>query len=672
MAITHDFVTIDSCDDPTVWTPTGQGAVSLNTVNYRQGSGALNIFKTGTEGVDFGAYKTIPATDMNNKILALWLYVDVTALSKLKIARLYIYDDSGNYFYWDLTPARMRTGWNKYVFTPTTTSTSGWSDVIDLHIYPGKSGTSPTTPNLSAITKIALYFETYTATDTTPEGSLVIDFIVLGRNIYVTGGTATSPLTLDNLKSDLDSTKLPIYTYTTYEVTICSILHIGIGQTAGCYLQIKNGNLWIYAIGTSGGDYIVIVEQYGNLIFGEKVTSGNYVYGQNGGILGAGKLGNFGYNYVRSYGGFYIYASRLIIPSGMDVIGTATEIIDSIVDSDGIAFPSDAIIVNTTFLKLTRFWGQPARAERIGVIQKIWSGYSNPPYGLIIDEPYFQPNAYITAYYRNQVTVRDPNIIPQFSADSPDINNQGWVLFSFYVQLVDEGGTPIAGASYKIYDKNGVLRASGTTDSNGFTAVEYLPYIHWWYDTSTRTVKSETFNPYRIIVTKDSVKYQDYVFTIDKKFRGVIPIHTMRKATAWVEKPYYLTGENVIMKAKFTDWLDTPITGLSVNATVTKPDGTQETITLRDDGIPPDETANDGIYTGTYTNTNQVGTYYVEISTTIYGNTVKARASFNVGIIEKRIDEAKTEIISEIDVKTEEVKTQITEYKPGAVFTLGT
>ena len=79
MAITHDFVTLDSCDDPTLWTPTGQGAVSLNTTDYKQGTGAINVYKSGASAVDFGASKTIAPTDFRGKVLVIWFYFNSKA-----------------------------------------------------------------------------------------------------------------------------------------------------------------------------------------------------------------------------------------------------------------------------------------------------------------------------------------------------------------------------------------------------------------------------------------------------------------------------------------------------------------------------------------------------------------------------------------------------------------
>lgn len=55
----------------------------------------------------------------------------------------------------------------------------------------------------------------------------------------------------------------------------------------------------------------------------------------------------------------------------------------------------------------------------------------------------------------------------------------------------------------------------------------------------------------------------------------------------------------------------TPVSGATVQAHVTHPNGGEGSISLRDDGLPPDNTAGDGIYSGTYTDTTTGGFYYV-------------------------------------------------------------
>jgi len=188
--ITHNFITLDACDDPTAWIPIGDGAVSLNTTNYKQGIGAINIYKQATTQAIFGAEKTIPATDFENKVFAFWVYVDSNStLNKLSIARIYLFDSAGNYHYWDL---RLKVGWNKFTIIPNKIVERDSNYVLEeLHLYNREDGASAIAPDLKSITKIRIYFETKSVTDTIAEGSLVIDYLSLGLRITQNGGVST-------------------------------------------------------------------------------------------------------------------------------------------------------------------------------------------------------------------------------------------------------------------------------------------------------------------------------------------------------------------------------------------------------------------------------------------------------------------------------------------------
>jgi len=62
-----------------------------------------------------------------------------------------------------------------------------------------------------------------------------------------------------------------------------------------------------------------------------------------------------------------------------------------------------------------------------------------------------------------------------------------------------------------------------------------------------------------------------------------------------------------------------PVTGAAVEVTVTRPDGMQDNLPLRDDGLDPDAAANDGIYSGRFGSsgpgtTAQGGFYWVDVA----------------------------------------------------------
>ncbi len=80
-------------------------------------------------------------------------------------------------------------------------------------------------------------------------------------------------------------------------------------------------------------------------------------------------------------------------------------------------------------------------------------------------------------------------------------------------------------------------------------------------------------------------------------------------------------GQPVTLTATLQEFA-TPVLGATVEGTITKPDGSSEVITLKDDGVGPDAQANDGTYTGTFGGTDLCGVYRFD---------VKARGSASTG-----------------------------------------
>jgi hypothetical protein len=606
MTITHDFATLDSCDDPTVWTPTGQGAVSLNTTDYKQGSGALNIYKTGTAGVDFGAYKTIPATNLKDEIVVLWLYIkDNATLSKINVARVYIYDSAGNYDYFDIktnpndtefNPLPLRVGWNVIRFFVGEYDNRYWP----CYNYAGSSATKPDT---TAITKIAIYFETVNAGDTIAEGSLVMDYWHAGTKITVSEGTWSSPLDFD-------------YLYTFDASNALGVID---------KLHERNYHLWCGV----GGSYLYFDR-------GSLTIERNFTFNPTIKVEKA-----FVWHKYASYG--------RSAPDG--------EFYDSSIYVDGyVNFSADLTRCSLTAVYyLCGYSGLHGRHSN--VIDSFINVTTDVTCGNLIQNSKVWLNRLLNLYF---TTIQESTVIPTaiISIQSSATNSvnyfknvvvQGGFAYAYYYSgtlywqysfdliLLDYNGNPISGATVSLYDKDGNLVFSATTDTNGAIPTQWVTAkkVVWSGGAATET----DYNPFRLVVTLGSQKLVDYKLTIYEKKVMKISTHNLYTMDAMPEKAYYQLNENVIIKARFYDWNNTPITGLTVNATITKPDGSTITIPLKDDGFPPDEVANDGIYTGQFTDTSQVGTYYVEVSTTIYGNTVKATTSFTVGTIEKLIAE---------------------------------
>jgi pimeloyl-ACP methyl ester carboxylesterase len=77
-----------------------------------------------------------------------------------------------------------------------------------------------------------------------------------------------------------------------------------------------------------------------------------------------------------------------------------------------------------------------------------------------------------------------------------------------------------------------------------------------------------------------------------------------------VAEPHVRAGDPLRLEAMVLE-SGAPLTGATATATVGRPDGTTHDVSLLDDGVEPDDTAGDGVYTGTFNDTVQAGDYPV-------------------------------------------------------------
>jgi hypothetical protein len=97
-------------------------------------------------------------------------------------------------------------------------------------------------------------------------------------------------------------------------------------------------------------------------------------------------------------------------------------------------------------------------------------------------------------------------------------------------------------------------------------------------------------------------------------YSGFVPIGFMAAVTTdyrldvAVSASSYLPGDRIKIKAKLTDrgW---PSPHGRVNVIVTLADGSQQTVTLRDDGLDGDTAASDAVWSGWFNDTSKVGNY---------------------------------------------------------------
>jgi hypothetical protein len=157
---------VDACDATTGWTAGTDSAVSLNTTTYKEGTGALNIYKTGTSANALSASKTTTSRNFSSKDFHAWVYL--TAVTDLISAgtalSIRFGSDASNYWQRDYDVSTLADGWNLVVFDTSSPSSQVGSP----------DGTS------CDYTAVLLY--TDLAADTIAAGRVIVDDLKLASD----------------------------------------------------------------------------------------------------------------------------------------------------------------------------------------------------------------------------------------------------------------------------------------------------------------------------------------------------------------------------------------------------------------------------------------------------------------------------------------------------------
>lgn len=115
--VSNELDTVDSCDATTGWTASTDGAIILNITSgeYKEGTGCLNIQKTGTTVTNVLYDKTLSvAYNLNNNEINFWYYIDdATELAKLSSVEVRVGSNNSNYYYVNYLSTSITTGWNR-------------------------------------------------------------------------------------------------------------------------------------------------------------------------------------------------------------------------------------------------------------------------------------------------------------------------------------------------------------------------------------------------------------------------------------------------------------------------------------------------------------------------------------------------------------------------------
>lgn len=215
------FTAVDDCEATTGWSASTDGSVALNTTSgeFIEGSGCLNLVKSGTTQTAVTFSKTTTSVDFTSKELWVWLYIaDLTNFATTSCVQIRFGSDSSNYYSYTVNKADLVVGPN-------------W-----------------------------LYFSSATATGTT--GSPVIascDYTAIVITTSATSGTYTgNSVRIDHLQvvtaANMSSTFYSGPTQNTATDVVTSIVRVGVGDAIG---QPLTNSGWFLSTGEMYG-----IDQY--------------------------------------------------------------------------------------------------------------------------------------------------------------------------------------------------------------------------------------------------------------------------------------------------------------------------------------------------------------------------------------------------------------------------
>jgi len=348
------------------------------------------------------------------------------------------------------------------------------------------------------------------------------------------------------------------------------------------------------------------------------------------------------YPYITVYN-IYLYGSRYVRYGG-DYTHNFGGNID-IVDSQLVGDMSVYILPDTNTRLLRVLYSSP-------VVFRLYSNNATVNYlflpaytpGIIagtnanpvIANVVFLSNQTLTRYGNANVTLLNCIIKPSQIYSTNPFGSDLWVkfLYSFDLRLVDKNGNPVSGATVKLYDTYGSLVFRLTTNSTGQIPTQYvMTYITWWNKSENWSIRHEkSYNPFTLVVSHPDYPPVIMKWNIEQKQDLLLPIDPLDPAELYVNttRNLYLPKDVVIINA-YVLYENARQTGLTINVTVFKPDGTKsQLIQLRDDGVFPDTVAGDGLYAGLFLDTSMPGVYRVNASTIFQSAILRANWTFLV------------------------------------------
>jgi len=648
-----DIVTIHECDpsDNVNWILlTSETSISNNTETYKHGTGALNVWKSGTTYDYFGVqYNLSSAEDWKDRGIVIWVYIkNEEVLNKIKQFLVYLSNGSTE-AYWNLTD-ELCVGWCHPRFRVR---------------YPDGGDT-----DFTSIKYIKLYFQTNSTSDTLSEGDLIIDYLHRSSSYAAINKiTVTGEVTWDDLVAwDKENAVGWVDEIDDDTYLVWAHFYVGDGSTPTSW-KMSSCRVIIAPKLCEGeyGCYYFRVDDYANVTVGEvldeatKTTCcGCHFSDYNGGTT---------QGYFAEYGGnIEIYSSSFwdIRDNWIVVTWNKGAKVWNCWGIDNIRIsPRYSDIFNVRLQgAYDAIRGPENTIDRLEAFDCSMISYATV--NMTLWNVYARRVSYVARVFYNSTTVIYIN--PDIQTTSGDwiiswaagyYNRSVWQKYTFDLKVTDKYGNPIEGASVRLYDKFGDLVFEATTDANGEIPQQIVTYRK--FESADDTVDTTNsiitvYTPHKLVINHRDYPIKEYTLDVDKPISLTLALGDKPDSPGYmnVYGTEYEAGESGVIYAQVFYGNGTPANSASCNVTIYSP-----TSTLVSNEPMTYISGSNGIYYYTFTAPSDTGVFVVDVKCSnplAYGS-----AEFHVSTWSEKISSILSKIDNEIIPKLNEINQTVHE-----------
>jgi len=615
MTVSHDFQLIDSCENLDEWQANNL-ELSINRETYLEGSGAINIYRTETSDTWASAFLNLPQEQPGvGHIYLLYIYVTREALNHISHFAIYLYNPSGT--------------WN--AFGRLETLRPGWNPIVMMVLD----------QRLQTINKLELRFYIRGGL---PEGSFVIDRLMLGTGYQVLYSTEQNPDTLmDLVELDKRDNLMLVDAIGSYGYIVRTRIKIGNGTDTGT-LKISDtvvlfdgvqlsetglgaGFLEVYKGSVLDVENSILVvaarssyPQSAMAIKADRDTDvrlkRSYLIDLKPVVTGYTTRYNFATNKLSIEDLFFnvilwLYTVRGVSFGGFIGLLPYASIVFDDYSINGYDFPSTPYVFRNAEIV-------PRQSKNVRFFDAVFAEgrmRTDGSIGVLIDP----------------VNITKDNLVVGGK------NSQAIAMYNVDIYVVDRFDNPLVNVIINIYDKYGTKVAQATTDYSGH-AMFTLKVYEKKTDENGNIVVDEDYNPFTVeVIASGGVIAKTKMVVRNRQTIYVTPDNVYVMVT-YPERSMVTIGEPVHIIAEVKKIDGTPVSGLDVYADVEKPDHSIATIILYEDPNNP------GKYVGEYAMTDQAGEYSYRAYATLENAMIEAYNKFYVGVIEQGFNEIKQKL----------------------------